>query len=156
MQTIQDRLAMFLADLNISTQKFERKCDMGQGAAAKLTTKSYATTFAKISKAFPQLNIEWLKTGKGEMLKPQQNRNVRDINGNSNFVQNDHFINIDELKVKIEEELANDIEVPLNIEALHNEVVKLRQLLSKAEKEIARLEGRVEQQNETIKMLIGK
>ena len=156
MQTIQDRLAMFLADLNISTQKFERKCDMGQGAAAKLTTKSYATTFAKISKAFPQLNIEWLKTGKGEMLKPQQNRNVRDINGNSNFVQNDHFINIDELKVKIEEELANDIEVSLNIEALHNEVVKLRQLLSKAEKEIARLEGRVEQQNETIKMLIGK
>ena len=90
------------------------------------------------------------------MLKSQQNRSVRDINGNSNFVQNDHSININELKVKIEDELANDIDVPSNIESLQNEVKKLRQLLSKAEKEIARLEGKVEQQNETIKMLIEK
>lgn len=156
MQTIQDRLAIFLADLNISTQKFERQCDMGQGAAAKLTSRSYATTYAKIAKAFPQLNTDWLKTGKGEMLKPQQSRNVRDINGNGNFVQNDDSINVADLKVKIEDELASDIDVPLDVKDLQNEVIRLRHLLAKAEKEIARLEGKVEQQNETIKMLIGK
>lgn len=156
MQTIQDRLAIFLAELNISTQKFERQCDMGQGAAAKLTSKSYATTYAKIAKAFPQLNIDWLKTGEGEMINPIQHRSVRDINGNSNFVQNDHSININELKVKIDDELVNNLDMPSDVETLQNEVKKLRQLLSKAEKEIARLEGKVEQQNETIKMLIGK
>lgn len=156
MRTIQDRLAMFLADLNISTQKFERQCDMGQGAAAKLTAKSYATTYAKIAKAFPQLNVDWLKTGNGEMLKSSQSRHVRDINGNSNFLLNDHSINIKELKVQIEDELANDSDMSSSIETLQNEVKTLRQLLSEAEKEIARLEGKVEQQNETIILLIGK
>lgn len=69
MQTIQERLAMFLTDQNMTMQKFERQCDMGVGAASKLTPRSYATTYAKISKAFPMLNIDWLKTGEGEMLK---------------------------------------------------------------------------------------
>lgn len=86
MTTIQDRLAMFLADLNISVQKFERQCDMGQGAASKLSSKSYATTFAKISRTYPQLNINWLKTGEGEMLNPVNDLSVhirQDHNSNS-------------------------------------------------------------------------
>ncbi|MDE6535887.1 MAG: hypothetical protein K2K82_07775 [Muribaculaceae bacterium] len=70
MQTIQDRLARFLTEENISTQKFERLCNLGVGAASKLSLKSYATTYARIAKAFPQLNIDWLKTGDGEMLNP--------------------------------------------------------------------------------------
>lgn len=91
MQTIQDRLALFLAELNISVQKFERQCDMGQGGASKLTPKSYSTTFAKISKAFPQLNIEWLKTGNGNMYKnPESMKIDLDLNmdGNSQIINN--------------------------------------------------------------------
>lgn len=76
MQTIQDRLAAFLAELNISTQKFERMCDLGQGAAAKLSQKSYATTYARIAKAFPQLNIDWLKTGEGDMCNPAPSMDI--------------------------------------------------------------------------------
>ena len=68
--TIQDRLAQFLTEENISTQKFERQCNLGVGAASKLTQKSYATTYARIAKAFPQLNIDWLKTGEGQMYSP--------------------------------------------------------------------------------------
>lgn len=76
MNPIQERLVAFLAELNISAQKFERQCDMGQGGAAKLSNRSYATTFAKIAKAFPQLNINWLKTGEGEMLNPKSSVDV--------------------------------------------------------------------------------
>ena len=135
---------------------FECQCDIKTGTASKMSEKSYGTAFHKIAKAFPQLNIDWLKTGEGEMLKSKQSRNVRNINGNGNFVQNDNFINIDELKVKIGDELASDINVPLDVKDVQNEIIKLRHLLAKAENEIARLEGKVEQQNETIKMLIGK
>lgn len=156
MNPLQERLQAFLNFEDISVRAFERQCNIKAGTASKMTEKSYGTTFHKIAKAFPKLNIDWLKTGEGEMLNPVQNRNIRDINGNSNFVQNDHSINISELKVKIDDELANDLNVPSNIESLQNDVKKLRQLLFKAEKEIARLEGKCEQQNETIKMLIGK
>lgn len=110
----------------------------------------------RILSTYPEINKDWLTDGEGEMLKTQQSRSIRDINGNGNFVQNDHSINIDELKVKIENELASDIDVPSDVKDLQNEVIKLRRLLAKAEKEIARLEGKVEQQNETIKILIGK
>ncbi len=83
---MQDRLAMFLTELDISVQKFERQCDMGQGAASKLSAKSYATTFAKIARAYPQLNIDWLKTGEGQMLNSTNDHSVyirQDHNSNS-------------------------------------------------------------------------
>lgn len=76
MQTIQDRLARFLTEENISTQKFERLCNLGVGAASKLSQKSYATTYARIAKAFPQLNIDWLKTGEGDMYNPAPSMDI--------------------------------------------------------------------------------
>lgn len=87
MNTIQDRLAQFLTDYNISVQKFERQCDMGQGAASKLSLKSYATTYAKIAKAYPQLNIQWLKTGEGEMLNPKKEFNQSNSGGNNQQIE---------------------------------------------------------------------
>lgn len=69
MSTVQERLATFLAEKNLSAQAFERKCNIGVATASKLSENSRETTFAKIAKGYPQLNIEWLKTGVGKMLK---------------------------------------------------------------------------------------
>lgn len=69
MSTVQERLATFLAEYNLSAQAFERKCNIGVATASKLSENSRETTFAKIAKGYPQLNIEWLKTGVGKMLK---------------------------------------------------------------------------------------
>lgn len=79
METIQDRVAKFLTLQNLSMQKFERKCNLGVGSISKLTAKSYATTYAKISNAFPQLNMNWLKTGEGQMLNPATSQHAEDI-----------------------------------------------------------------------------
>lgn len=67
---IQNRLRLFLDTLNISMQTFERCSGISQGLGSRLSNKSYATTFKRISLAYPQLNIDWLKTGEGEMLNP--------------------------------------------------------------------------------------
>lgn len=72
MGTLQDRLASFLTHLNIPMQTFERQCGIGQGLGSRLSIKSYATTFKRINNAYPELNIEWLKTGEGEMLRADQ------------------------------------------------------------------------------------
>ena len=68
MNPLQERLQAFLNLENISMRSFERQCDIKTGTASKMTEKSYGTTFHKIAKAFPQLNLDWLKTGEGEML----------------------------------------------------------------------------------------
>lgn len=94
MCTLQERLLQFLDYKNINMQTFERKCGIGQGLGAKLSIKSYATTFRRLTDAFPELNIDWLKTGEGEMLKPVQNlqansggQNLQN-NGSGNAQQN--------------------------------------------------------------------
>lgn len=76
MSTIQERLASFLAEYNLSAQGFERKCGIGVATASKLSEHSRETTFRKISKAFPQLNVDWLKTGEGEMLNTTPNIDI--------------------------------------------------------------------------------
>ena len=66
--SIAERLELFINFLGISTQEFENKCNISGGTASRITSKSYPKTFGRIASAYPQLNIDWLKTGNGEML----------------------------------------------------------------------------------------
>lgn len=82
MNPLQERLQTFLNYEDISLRAFERQCDIKAGTASKMTEKSYGTTFHKIAQAYPQLNIEWLKTGEGRMLNQQTQQPF--IHGNRN------------------------------------------------------------------------
>lgn len=82
MNPLQERLQSFLNNEDISLRAFERQCNIKAGTASKMTENSYGTTFHKIAKAYPQLNVEWLKTGKGQMLNPQPQQPF--IQGNHN------------------------------------------------------------------------
>lgn len=70
MNTLQERLKRFITHLDLSVLAFENKCGMAQGTVNKMTDKSRQRTLEKIRKTYPQLNMEWLVTGKGEMLIP--------------------------------------------------------------------------------------
>lgn len=71
MQTLQERLKTFITSLDSSVLAFENKCGMAPGTVNKMTDKSRPKTLEKIHKQFPQLNMEWLQTGEGQMLNPQ-------------------------------------------------------------------------------------
>lgn len=66
--TIYERLLKFLDYKRINTSRFEQMCGMSNGSMSKLSDNTRRSTYGKIEKAFPDLNIEWLKTGKGQML----------------------------------------------------------------------------------------
>lgn len=103
MSTLQERLATFLAEYNLSAQSFERKCNIGVATASKLSENSRETTFAKIAKAYPQLNIDWLKTGDGQMLNPQSTVDIDvdlKLNGHSQLALRD-INNIGDAKTQI-------------------------------------------------------
>lgn len=78
--TIYDRLNQYLIYKNISVSGFEHMCGLSNGAMSKFTDNTRRSTFGKIANAFPDLNIEWVKTGKGDMLK--------DVNQVDDFLQN--------------------------------------------------------------------
>lgn len=66
---IQNRLSEYLKCKSLTNKDFEDICGLSNGAAAKLSEKSRKTTFNRLVER-TDLNVDWLLTGEGEMLKP--------------------------------------------------------------------------------------
>lgn len=78
-QTIVDRALAFAKYKGITSADFERVSGLANGMLKKLSERTRFQTFNRISNAFPELNIEWLRTGVGEMTN---NNNGMSQNGN--------------------------------------------------------------------------
>ena len=65
---MKKRLTEFLAHLGIGQLKFEKKVGITRGHVNKISDNVTLKVLNKIEAAYPELNMEWLKTGKGEML----------------------------------------------------------------------------------------
>ena len=66
--TIRERLIEFIKYKQITTRMFERSIDVSNGYVSKITGTIGADKLHRISVEYPQLNIEWLMTGEGDML----------------------------------------------------------------------------------------
>lgn len=103
MNSLQDRLKQFITSLDLSVLAFENECGMAQGTVNKMTDNSRQRTLEKIRKHYPQLNMEWLKTGEGEMLNPQSTVDIDldfKLGGHSQFAMRD-ITNIGDAKTQI-------------------------------------------------------
>lgn len=67
--TIKERLYTFIASKKLKVSKFEQACGLSNGFCGKVGVTITDGSLLLISKAFPELNVEWLKTGEGEMEK---------------------------------------------------------------------------------------
>ena len=67
---IKDRLYSFLEAKNLKPSAFERKCGLSNGFCSKVNDNITDGSLLLIEKGFPELNVNWLKTGFGEMLNP--------------------------------------------------------------------------------------
>lgn len=88
------RISDFINYLGISVSEFERTCDLSNGAVSKMGDNTRVSTIDKISKSYPQLNTDWLRTGKGEMLNDNfqkvgdiSNSRVSGVNVSGNDIQ---------------------------------------------------------------------
>lgn len=120
-------------------------------------TKSLSFAVAsKITSAYPEINGAWLKDGKGDMIEPannqQQSRSVHDVTNGSMVTQGDQS---PILKVEIEKELVEDFDMANSI-ICKKHYKKVVALLEKANREIARLEGKVEEQEKFIDKLLAR
>lgn len=67
-ETIKDRAVKLLRELDMSQPAFQEACGLGGGFISRISLMTRKANFDKIKKAFPQVNINWLLTGNGEMF----------------------------------------------------------------------------------------
>lgn len=67
----QERLMQFLAYSHLSKLRFANMIGRSPSYVTNMVEGIGSSTLAVIEEKFPNLNIEWLQTGKGEMIKNQ-------------------------------------------------------------------------------------
>lgn len=66
---LRERLIQFIKSQHLTVSKFEQIVGLSNGAVSRTNDKIRQRTLFSISDKFPSLNIDWLLTGEGEMLK---------------------------------------------------------------------------------------
>lgn len=69
MNTVKERLIEYISYLKIGQGKFEKLCDLSNGFVSNIKDGFSTPNLFKITTTCPDLNLNWLITGKGEMLK---------------------------------------------------------------------------------------
>ena len=85
------RISQFIENQGISVSAFEQKISASDGMIRRAIGKGtdiQSKWIANISDNYPDLNLEWLITGKGEMLKSTnpQSKEYEEPNANTSYV----------------------------------------------------------------------
>lgn len=116
---LKSRIIEFIEYKRLDKATFERIVGLSNDAVSKMGDNTRKSTIDKISNAFPELNIVWLRTGEGEMLKTGNIHVVGDgnlsntgITGGDVVMGSDHEVRslkkrIKELEAEVKE-LKND------------------------------------------------
>ena len=75
MDGIKDRLLSFIQSQNMSVAKFERITGLSNGYVSSIKKSISVDKLENILSAFPNLNKEWVVSGKGYMTEDQETEN---------------------------------------------------------------------------------
>lgn len=81
MTTIQERLKAFIKSLNISERDFCKSIGVSHSYVSNVKNKVNASTREALASVYPLLNIDWLLTGRGDMLLDAPREVVRPSEG---------------------------------------------------------------------------
>lgn len=82
---IKERLNLFISSKGLSNRAFEEICKIGNGASGMNKNKNGMQTakVEKIISTFPELNADWLITGRGSMIYRESANNAYAIGDGS-------------------------------------------------------------------------
>lgn len=85
MSEVKDRLLQFIKHLGIGQLKFEESANLARGFVNKVGYSISKKSEERISEKYPELDMNWLKTGVGSMLKGVEDpEHVQTAIGNGN------------------------------------------------------------------------
>lgn len=80
MQTsIKERLKLFIKTKGTTVQKFEHSISVGNGFVSNIVSGIGGDKLYRIIKVYPELNIDWLLEGKGDMLADTTSQVAEDV-----------------------------------------------------------------------------
>lgn len=71
METVKDRVKHYVKYKRMTVRDFERSIGASNGLVSSMRKGLGGEYILRISEQYPELNIEWLLTGRGEMIKPE-------------------------------------------------------------------------------------
>lgn len=112
---IKNRIIKFLAYLEIGQGKFEKNCGISNGTVNNIKDGVSSPNISKIVKRYPELNLEWLITGNGTMLKS-------DDSANTDSFKDKYYEQVE----RSNELFKENRELRIQIEAYKEEIEKLK------------------------------
>lgn len=89
--TLKNRVQQYCDRKNIAVSYFERCSGLSNGYFKPSTKRILDDKILKIRRAFPDLNVDWLQTGEGEMFNPSTTVIIGNVTGNgNNFIAGNH------------------------------------------------------------------
>ncbi len=76
---LKSRFKALCNHLGLSIREFERECQLNRGNISNMTGAIGSDKIAKIATRFPEVDIYWLLTGKGSMLRTQDDITCEEI-----------------------------------------------------------------------------
>ena len=93
MNSVQERLNQFIVYLGLSISQFEQSIGVGNGFVSNTNERMRNSSKNLISSRYPELNMEWLIKGRGEMLRTNHytinssgDNSANAINGNATII----------------------------------------------------------------------
>ena len=99
--TVGERLDLFIKYKGLGRYQFEMKCGLSQGYVNNIRNSPHPDKLKRIANVYPELNIEWLMIGKGDMLHPNNSGIYKMVEAHRKLI---------EMKLEIEQNKRNALE----------------------------------------------
>lgn len=89
MKNIKERLEFYLLSKRINKSEFGRRIGVSNAFISSMKKSISPEKLAKIKEEFPDLSIDWLMTGEGDMI-------IGEVSGGNNAIGREVVLNINE------------------------------------------------------------
>lgn len=96
----KERLKMFVKSLNMGQNTFEKEVGIANGYLASKSLTVSSDTIERVLDKYPQLNLDWLFRGEGDMLRTS-GINTGDVQNVYETLVTDKDEQIEELKAEV-------------------------------------------------------
>lgn len=121
MDGLKDRLLAIIQYLGLNKAEFEKLTGLSNGFVDKAGDNTRKSSLDRISNKFPEININWIRTGEGEMLKSGVSQNANGDN-NTQVAGN-----------------GNNVNTSSTLDKAIDEIAEQRKLVAKSQEQIDRL-----------------
>ena len=134
---LRERVREYCEYMNIRVSQFEKKAGLSNGYFNQVSKKPSDAKLEAITNAHPNLNIDWLCTGRGEMIRvanPQSSKGDNTIQVSGNNVD---MRNINQSKNSSDEKRVKELEQ--RVAELTKDKERLQDMVDKMQAQISKL-----------------